>query len=342
MKAFLRKLLLSCISLVITLGILEIVFRKLEIRLPDPRRETWQSAMIPPEQRIQGFGVRFYPHSNFKIVYDGNVNGYSENSISYSMNNYGFRGADLTMEKMKQAKRIIVLGDSFTMGDGVKEEDTFCRKLEQDLRKEIPTIEVLNFGISGWDTQNEIRFLQTEGIKFGPDLVIVAYVLNDSVFETGPPDDLREEYKKDIKTDRHGSYVLNYVFNTYERYRLSHKYIQDLVDSPVKYPRNWNRSLNSLVVGSHLAHRAGAQYMVCIFPFLYQLDDDHPLKPLYDIVIRSCFQHKIPVLNLFDAYKGINYPELWVHPSDQHPNVRAHKIAAQALAQFILKDHLLK
>jgi hypothetical protein len=82
--------------------------------------------------------------------------------------------------------------------------------------------------------------------------------------------------------------------------------------------------------------------MVCIFPYLYKLDDDHPLKPLYGIVSRSCSDHKIPVLNLFDSYKGFNYPELWVHPSDQHPNARAHKIAAKALAQFIMNDHLLK
>ena len=44
---------------------------------------------------------------------------------------------------------------------------------------------------------------------------------------------------------------------------------------------------------------------------------------------------------LLAAFEGHDGPELWAHPSNQHPNERAHAIAADALAGFLLREGLL-
>ena len=345
LKRFLLKSFLVCASLLLTFALVELVFRILDIRVHQPRKETWKKALLPQSQRIPGLIVQFRPHSRFKIIYDSNPDGYfdSDNSVSFRINNYGFRGPDYGMKKPAGAKRIILLGDSFVMGDGVREEDTLSSQLEKELRKDIPQAEVLNFGVSGWNTRSEIVYLGTVGLKFQPDLVIVVYVLNDAVFATGPPPDLRKEYQRTLGNSLlRQSRVADYLYTGVEKYFFSRRYLKALLDSPQQYEKAWSRTFENLDTGSRITKGAGAKYVVCLFPFLYQLNDQYPLKPLHAYVRDHCSAAGIPFLDLLDAYQGQNHVKLWVHPTDQHPNAMAHGIAARRLAEFIRGQQLLQ
>jgi hypothetical protein len=59
---------------------------------------------------------------------------------------------------------------------------------------------------------------------------------------------------------------------------------------------------------------------------------------VHDAVVRYCSDHGIPVLDLRPAYSGYDGLELWVHPSDQHPNEIAHDMAARAIAWFLRRN----
>ena len=83
------------------------------------------------------------------------------------------------------------------------------------------------------------------------------------------------------------------------------------------------------------------EYAVVIFPFLYELNNTYPFRPLHQMIHQFCSENQIAVLDLFDAYEGMSYRDLWVHPSDQHPNERGHEIAAHAIGSFILEKGLL-
>lgn len=48
----------------------------------------------------------------------------------------------------------------------INDEDTYVGKLEDFLRKIDPKFEVLNFGVNGYDTCQEILFLEKNGSKF--------------------------------------------------------------------------------------------------------------------------------------------------------------------------------
>jgi lysophospholipase L1-like esterase len=345
LRRVLLRLLALCLSLLLTFAILEAGFRVFDIRGPEPRKETWKKTLLPQSQRIPGLVVQFRPHSRFKIIYASNPDGYfdSDNSVSYRINNYGFRGPDISMHKPEGTRRVLLLGDSFVMGDGVKEEDTLSSQLERELRKDIPRVEVLNFGVSGWNTRSEIVYLGTMGLKFKPDLVIVVYILNDAVFSTGPPPDLKVEYQRTLGNDLlRRSRAANYFYTRLERYLFSRKYVRALLESPRQHEKAWDKSFEILENGKQITHAAGAEYMVCLFPFLYQLNDRYPLKPLHTLVRNHCSTASIPFLDLLDAFRGMNHARLWVHPTDQHPNAQADRIAAQALAEFIRAHRLLK
>ena len=82
-------------------------------------------------------------------------------------------------QKPAGTKRILVLGDSYTWGYGVADDEIYTEVLEKSLQQKYPQYEVLNGGVSGWGTDQQYLFLTTEGLKYSPDLVIVAHFIND-------------------------------------------------------------------------------------------------------------------------------------------------------------------
>ncbi|MGH2611005.1 MAG: SGNH/GDSL hydrolase family protein, partial [Tepidiformaceae bacterium] len=80
----------------------------------------------------------------------------------------------------KPGPRVLLLGDSYTEGAGVAKHERFSARLEGLLRRTGPTVEVVNAGGSGLDTFEEASILVRIGDVIQPDVVVVAYVLNDA------------------------------------------------------------------------------------------------------------------------------------------------------------------
>jgi lysophospholipase L1-like esterase len=72
--------------------------------------------------------------------------------------------------------RILVLGDSFVWGFGVEDEHRVTNRLQQRLGQ---SVEVINAGVSGWGTDQELLYLRKTGRLFEPDLVVLVLGLED-------------------------------------------------------------------------------------------------------------------------------------------------------------------
>lgn len=108
--------------------------------------------------------------SNFRAEYDG---------IEYAFNELGLRDAPIA-RKAPDEIRILVLGDSITMGWGVAAEDTYCRQLEDALQKRFGrAVRVINSGVGGYNTVQEAAFFRRHAAHLKPDLVLLLYVRND-------------------------------------------------------------------------------------------------------------------------------------------------------------------
>lgn len=96
-------------------------------------------------------------------------------------NSHGQRDVERTHQKPKGTKRIILLGDSVVAGHGVWNlNNTISRELEKLLQKDF-AVEVLNFGVGGYQTLAEVELLKYKGLRYAPDLVVL--VFDDSDFE---------------------------------------------------------------------------------------------------------------------------------------------------------------
>ena len=93
-----------------------------------------------------------------------------------SINSKGLRDAEHPYAKPDGVKRILVLGDSFAWGYGVADHETFSAVLEELLaNRDAPRWEVINTGVSGWSTDQQYLFLREEGMKYDPDIVLLAF-----------------------------------------------------------------------------------------------------------------------------------------------------------------------
>lgn len=92
---------------------------------------------------------------------------------------YGHKGPDTF--------RMLLLGDSFTMGVGVEQDETYGQVLEQWLRARsqgMPQLyEVINAGVAGYNTQQALTYLRESGLALEPDLVVLGFYIGNDIVE---------------------------------------------------------------------------------------------------------------------------------------------------------------
>ncbi len=103
-------------------------------------------------------------------------------NIRFRINAQGMRADhDYSYTKPEGVKRIVSLGDSFTIGYEVDVEQCFSSVLERELDDAGIRVEVLNCGVSGFSNAEECLYLERELMKYEPDLVLVSFYGNDLV-----------------------------------------------------------------------------------------------------------------------------------------------------------------
>ncbi len=101
--------------------------------------------------------------------------------VRYRVNDAGFRDRRHPLRKPEGVFRIVALGDSVTFGYGVEEQASYPKQLEAVFarRSASPRIEVLNFGVGGYNAYNEAEQFADLGPAYEPDLVMVQFSIND-------------------------------------------------------------------------------------------------------------------------------------------------------------------
>jgi lysophospholipase L1-like esterase len=106
----------------------------------------------------------------------------ADTSVWFQINGQGMRAErDYARAKPPGVKRIVSLGDSFTVGYEVEGDETFSAVLERELAKSLGPVEVLNAGVSGYSNAEELLYLERELLAYDPDLVLISFFANDLV-----------------------------------------------------------------------------------------------------------------------------------------------------------------
>ncbi|MDP2938659.1 MAG: hypothetical protein Q8O13_01040 [Candidatus Omnitrophota bacterium] len=125
----------------------------------------------------------FQPSIDFDYQLSPNViKRHSQPEYSYLIeaNSFGFRGEE---PNFNASNRILLLGDSFGMGQGVSEGKYLSALAEVSFKKRGLDIDIFNTSISGYSTINELKVLKKIAPIYKPKLVILLFNWNDIGFQ---------------------------------------------------------------------------------------------------------------------------------------------------------------
>lgn len=101
------------------------------------------------------------------------------------INSDGLRDREHAIAKPQDTFRIAIVGDSYCEAFSVSQEEAFWSVMEKELEQcnafAGRKIEVINFGVSGYGTAQELLTLREKVWKYSPDLVLLAVTTNNDV-----------------------------------------------------------------------------------------------------------------------------------------------------------------
>jgi lysophospholipase L1-like esterase len=106
---------------------------------------------------------------------------YRDRTYHIQINALGLRNEAVTQPKPIGQPRLIALGDSITAGAGVNLDETFAKQLQHKLG-----VEVIEAGVDDYGTEQELLWLENDGLALEPTQVILEVYLNDSRSFTAP------------------------------------------------------------------------------------------------------------------------------------------------------------
>ncbi|MDD2714952.1 MAG: GDSL-type esterase/lipase family protein [Candidatus Wallbacteria bacterium] len=295
--------------------------------------------------------------SEYRVV-PGNI-GIMHNPDSPNFNPLGIYGKKIPVSRETGTYRILVLGDSVTdpfaschppYGYTFVLQDILNRKLQR-------RVEVLNSGVGGYNTVQEAAWLSEFGLKSQPDLILLAYVNNDT--------SLAENYRE-VSGGLEFSYYqprkipLLIDFGRYNRLVLESSELipflfislEQLINRrEIRYNFNlyepgFDQNYAALESIYRISVENGIPLILVHFPFFHNFREyeknDFYVRHL--LTADFCAERKIPRLDLLDVYRQYaekevrNEEDLNKNSISSHPNQFGHQVAAEAIAEFILKN----
>jgi GDSL-like Lipase/Acylhydrolase family len=115
-----------------------------------------------------------------------------------SINSLGFRGSEFSLRKHAGEYRIVVVGDSFTFGEYVSDEQTLPAQLERELAQQCMGVRVINAGLGGTTIIDQIA-IASRTLALKPDVILLVFYEND-VLDLRQNPNLWEARNRDIRS----------------------------------------------------------------------------------------------------------------------------------------------
>lgn len=167
-KTWLGNLALLAASLLVALALIEVVLHVADI----PPTQMSHQRLFVEYDSLRGW--RNIPNAQGEYATD-------EYRVFLSYNSRGVRGPETPYAKPAGTYRIVVLGDSFVEGYSVELDQRVTEVLQRLLNGAQPSrrFEVVALGTAGYSTDQELIWLESEGLRYEPDLVVLLFHPND-------------------------------------------------------------------------------------------------------------------------------------------------------------------
>ena len=285
----------------------------------------------------------------------------------------GFRDRSFLPRKAKHIFRIVAVGDSITFGLFCQQDKTYAKILEQQLNERATdgstVFEVINMGVTGYNTTQVVEMLQDRGMRYEPDLVLYGYCLNDPQSFSLEAESLRA--LKDTaqaqltETLSHGihrwlaaSRLWRIIVDrclpppkSFRKQLVDPPYAALRAGKPIEYirdihnnPDTWQRVTEGLTrLHAITTGHKSIPVVVAIFPVSTDDGfDNYPAADVHQKVVDEVTAHGFHAIDLTAAFKEASHETRdHLYQEMLHPNQRGHAVAGKAMCQWLLASGLL-
>lgn len=252
--------------------------------------------------------------------------------VLVTFNERGLRDRSI-LPKASGEYRILALGDSVTFGWGVDQDKIFPVRLESLLEWRLHRpVRVINSGVGGYNTVQEVTYFKQEGMALQPDLVILTYVQND-VEELNPAwnpsasSSLPEKSVAEmVSSMARKLWLYRLAYHTYT-YVLPKRQAGPVVAAPQE-GTGWRQSMAAL---QELVALCKARKIPLIVFFERMRPNDNNL--LLEDVVRHA--KGVLVEDMAPWFEGFDESSVENSKVDRHHNAEGHRVMAEHMANGI-------
>jgi hypothetical protein len=267
-----------------------------------------------------------------------NIPGHYENVI---INSDGFRGPEYALRKDKDTYRIVMIGDSVTLSRLTKWQESLTQRLEVMLSASCPRkkIEVLNMGVEGYNSIQELELLKGKALKYKPDLVILHYCLNDP--------DYPEYYFKKNFINRHSLLARYILYRTKKHWIKADRQRRGVKNDEDAYryfytTQCWQDAKEAVLEMADITRKQGIKMVLLIVTeFSLPVKDFREGYPFWYIhnMLGEIKHENLIIIDPLKEFSRINADvnelRVWTYP-----NLKANNIIAGYIIEE-LKEHRL-
>ena len=284
------------------------------------------------------------------------------NAIEIRKNGTGLRERPMATFDARRDKIVVLVGDSFCFGMGVRVSDRFSNVLETRLNRERPAEHYRLFAgcKPGWEIEKIARRMERYVEFFGRvNRVVYSFVLNDPI-RKGRLAELETELKgstvkngRPLRVDGEftdlihlwpksnavrflagwDSYTLRWFAGRLQRQQTASKTVEWYRQLYTTNP-HWPQTQQLLRRMKEYCSAKGIAFSLVVWPLFYQLEA-YPLTEVHEVIGAVAQQEGIHYVDLLPLFAGKAAQDYWVHPTDFHPNSRGHAEAAAFLYDAI-------
>jgi len=282
-----------------------------------------------------------------------------DGSWSFHTNSQGFRNyIDFSENKNADVIRVVSLGDSHTEGYEVHQENTFPHVIETYLNHHGIKSEVMNTGVSGFSTAEELILLR-EGLQsFQPNIIVLGFYANDysdnvksglyALDQKGMLQELKQAHLPGVAIQDflypipgvgwlgENSYFYSMLFNRvwiYFKMQLAKENKVELAVSVDRITLQEEKLTNALLLQlCDTAHQMNSRLIVLDIPMLIGEKDQSSMLTSTKQVVDSCADTVIGA-ELLDDYKNLSL--LHVAHGHRHISELSHALLGVASAKDI-------
>jgi lysophospholipase L1-like esterase len=300
------------LAFIVAIGAVEIVLRLMNSSMKNYDIEMWRYAKeLKRPSPDPLLGHEHVPNASAVLQ-----------SVTIRTNEWGLRGPPV-LALRPDARRILFLGDSITLGWGVREEDTLTGRLQKMFTDAGQKVEILNGGVGNYNSERFVELFFTHLEQLHPTDIVVHYFLRDAEqLDAGGGNLLLRNSELAVTM----WIAMHRLMDRFGEQSLVDHYKE--VYSPDQ--PGWIAAQASLKNLADYAKAHGIRIYFAMMPDIHNLKD-------YQFVFIHALMKKVAVedgytyIDLLPVFGALSPEQIWAMPGDPHPNALGHELMAKAL-----------